>query len=274
MINGLKKLPLILLLSTLLLVQAVWADNSPANETENGHFQWTVGEHLHYKVKYTFLTVGLLNFWVLGKETFRGREVYRCKMHVKSKSIPFVKLNDTYISLIDAEEFYSHRFWAYEQMSDHVLKTYYDFNYEDSTAIIFNDKITDTDTIRVVDSTAVLTHKVQDGLSLLYFARAFSPIQEKKDVAVYAWNDESSTYINFAGTREKVKTKGKKIPGWFLDGKMKFVGIAGVKEDFKGWFSEDPQKVPLQAHMKAIVGSIKLNLESWSNWEADSLVKK
>lgn len=251
-----------------ILISPASADAGNGKGKTNTNFQWNVGEHLHYKVKYTFLTVGLLNFWVLGKETFRGRPVYRCKMHVKSKSIPFVKLDDTYISLIDAEEFYSHRFWAYEQMDDHVLKTYYDFNYRDSVATIVNTKILENDSMVVVDSTAKLARHVQDGLSLLYFARAYASIQEKRDVAVYAWNDESSTYINFAGTQEEIEAKGQKFPGWFLDGKMKFVGIAGVKEDFKGWFSPDQQKVPLEAHMKAIVGSVKLKLESWENWDA------
>ena len=69
-----------------------------------------------------------------------------------------------------------------------------------------------------------------------------------------------------------MKAKGKKVDGYYVDGKMKFVGIAGVKEDFKGWFSQDGQSVPLHAKMKAFVGSVRLNLEWWKNWSGDDIL--
>ena len=91
-------------------------------------------------------------------------------------------------------------------------------------------------------------------------------------MTVFTFFEHQDTFINFTGEKEDVKARGKKVEGYYLDGKMKFVGIAGVKDDFKGWFSQDPQGVPLHAKMKAIVGSVKLNLQWWKNWGGDSIL--
>ena len=49
--------------------------------------------------------------------------------------------------------------------------------------------------------------------------------------------------------------------------RLKFVGIAGVKDEFKGWFSPDRQSVPVIAKMKAFIGSVGIELIRWKNWE-------
>ncbi|HQU74106.1 MAG TPA: DUF3108 domain-containing protein [Calditrichia bacterium] len=238
-------------------------------------FQWSVGEELFYRVKYTFFTVGKLHFQVLKEDTIRGRKVYHCKMHMEdSGRIPFLDIDDSYDSFIDAEEVYTHRFWAYEKQSDHYLFTYYDFNYEENKIEMVMEKLFENDTLRVLDSTAVLDRRVQDGLSLLFYARANAFKAYRSDTPVFAFNDYQETYINFSGREEEVEVTNQDTDGWYLDGKMKFVGIAGLKEGFRGWFSRDPQRVPLHAHMKAIVGSVKLYLEDWKAWQGGDYLLK
>lgn len=248
------------------------ASATPLRATMDGMpFQWQVGEELFYKVKYTFFTVGDLYFQVKKADTVRGNPVFHCHMHMKSNSrIPFVNIDDTYDSMIDADEFYSHEFWAYEQQKDHVLYTHYDFDYDAGEVRIIEKKLFESDTVQTLDSTAVLDVRVQDGLSLLFFARANSATSNRQDVNVFAFNKLSQTFINFSGKQEEVSVKDSKVDGWFLDGKMKFVGIAGIKEDFKGWFAPGPQKVPVEAHMKAFLGSVKLFIDDWNNWEEGS----
>ena len=234
-------------------------------------FQWRVGEELKYKVKYSFLTVGMLHFVIMGKEVFRGRNVYRCKMNIKSNSsIPFVDIDDTYISLID-EKVFSHRSEAWEKQSDHMLYTLYDFNYDAKKIFIYCEKHFEKDTVVVIDSTTAIDQPVQDGFSLLFYARANVEKVDTADVTVFSFGDYRRTNINFTGGLDDVKAKGQKVYGYYLDGKMKFVGIAGLKEDFEGWFAQDAQRVPLRAKMKAFLGSVRLNLEWWKDW--DGVVK-
>ena len=236
-------------------------------------FRWQIGEELLYKVKYSFLTVGSLRFQVLNKDTLRGRPVYHCRMHMKSSGIPFVNFDDIFDSYID-EGMYSHRLESWEKESDHILHTLYDMNYNDSTIYMTMYREFEKDTVAVLDSTTKLIDKTQDGLSLLFFARANVRKKISEDVMVFSYNVYRKTFINFTGELKEIKAKGKKVPGYYLDGKMKFVGIAGLKDGFKGWFSAEPQHVPLHAKMKVIVGSVRLNLEEWKNWPADTLLQK
>lgn len=244
-----------------------------ANDPKPVRFKWQVGEELFYKVRYSFLTVGSLHFWVLEKDTLRGRPVYHCKLHMKSSpAIPFVNMDDYYESYID-EDVYSHIFWAYEKQKDHQLVTRYDMDYDAGIIKIRIEKQYSADSVVVLlDSTAALNGKVQDGLSLLFYARAEVKKNGPRDVPVFAFNKHRDTFINFTGRTEEVKAKGAKVEGYYLDGKMKFVGIAGIKEDFKGWFSPDPQSVPLHAKMKAFLGSVGLNLHWWKNWSGDTVL--
>ncbi len=236
-------------------------------------FQWQVGEDLLYKVKYSFLTVGTLHFQILKRDTLHGRPVYLCRMHMKSSGIPFINFDDVYESYID-EEVYSHRLESWEKQSDHILYTHYEMNYADRKIYMHMEKRFETDTVAILDSSVALTERVQDGLSLLFYARANVKKKQGEDVTVFSFNDYRKTFINFTGKLEEVKSKGKDVMGYYLDGKMKFVGIAGLKEDFKGWFSPEPQHVPLHAKMKVIVGSVRLNLEEWKNWPGDSILVK
>ncbi len=244
-----------IMLLFLFLLVSFTASAKETNHTKSSHpgFRWQIGEELLYKVKYSFLTVGTLRFQILKKDTLRGRPVYHCRMHMKSSGIPFVNFDDTYDSYID-EDVYSHRLETWEKEGDHILHTVYDMNYLDSTITMKMDREFEKDTVAVLDSTTHLTGKTQDGLSLLFYARANVQKKHPEDVTVFSYNVYRQTFINFTGDLDEVKINGKKLEGYYVDGKMKFVGIAGLKEGFKGWFSQEPQHVPLHAKMKVIVG--------------------
>ena len=49
-----------------------------------------------------------------------------------------------------------------------------------------------------------------------------------------------------------------------LSGKMKVDGIFGITGDFKGWFSDDTEAIPITAEMKFFLGSVKIELEQWN----------
>ncbi len=245
-----------------------------ARESNANDFPWKIGEELFYKVKYTFITVGSLHFTVLGEDSIRGQKAFHCKMHLKSSNIPFLDLDDTYDSYIDADSVYAHRFWSIENHDDFRLYTLYDMDYsQNQIKITMERRYKDGgDTVQVLDSTAVIDSRIQDGLSLLYYARSVAKKSTEEDVTVFSMNQLRGTSINLTGEKDDIKVQGEKVDGYFLDGKMKFVGIAGIKEDFKGWFSEDPQSIPLHAQMKAIVGSVKVNLEWWKHWDGEKLL--
>lgn len=247
-----------------------------AQETEVfvPYFQWRVGEELVYKVRYAFITVGTLRFQVLRQLQYRGRTVYHCRLYIDSSpGLPFVTIHDIYESYID-EDVYAHHFWSYERKGGYTLFSEYDFDYQQNLAHVQLWRWTKTDTILEQDTIKQIPGPVQDGLSILYFAR--SRVQKLKgsyEVAAFVFGDLKYAIINFYGGTKKVKVKGEKLRGFYLDGKLKFVGIAGIKEDFKGWFSLDPQAVPLRANMKAFIGSVRILLHSWQEWDAPGSIR-
>ncbi|MFQ5583927.1 MAG: DUF3108 domain-containing protein [Calditrichia bacterium] len=228
-----------------------------------------VGEELNYKVKYSIMTLGSLNFKILGRDTLHGRPVYHCILYINS-DVPFVTIHDIYESWMD-EEIYSHRFFAYERKKNYTLFTSYDIDYNKKEIRIIEKKMTESDTVITLDSIAVINtdRKIQDGLTILFYARAMAKYKKKMSVPVFVFNELKYTFINFTGERKQVKAKGKKYKAFYLDGWLKFVGIAGIKEGFKGWFSPDAQSIPLRAHMEAFIGHVTIQLDSWNNWEPE-----
>jgi hypothetical protein len=236
-------------------------------------FKWQVGEELTYSVKWTFIYLGELKLQVLSEDTVNSYPVYHCRIHMNSNpSLPFINLHDVFESYIDAAQIYSHRFISYEQENDYVLFTRYDFDYVQNAVKIIIEKQFPDRNVRVLDSLINIPGKVQDSLSMLFFARAMAKNKLQMEMPVFAYNKFERTHINFTGKEFETKTNDHKVLAYFLDGKLKFIGIAGVKDQFRGYFSTDPQRVPMKAFMKAFIGNVKIELKEWKNWAGDSIL--
>jgi hypothetical protein len=263
------------ILSSVFCIVLIVSNFSMAQEKLQPEFKWQPGEDLFYSVKWSFINLGNIRMQVLKADSIHNRKVYHCRIYIDSNpSLPFVNLHDIYDSYIDAEDVYSHIFLAYEKMDNYTLYTKYDFKYDRNEVHIFIQKEFSDSTVTLLDSTGAIPRKVRDSLSLLFYARAMAKHNANMNVDVFFDNKFESTNINFTGRQENIKANDQHVPGYFLDGRLKFVGIAGVKDKFKGWFSPDSQSVPLKAYMKAFIGSVKLELNEWKNWKGETIFKK
>jgi len=232
------------------------------------YFKWEVGEHLSYKVKWTFIKLGQIQITIGEKTELNDRTVYPCRIHIDSSpGLPFVNIHDLYESYIDSTEYYSHLFKSYEKKSDFTLYTEYAYDPDKNRIDIHLEKIFPDTVLQLLDSTVVSPEKMFDSVSMFFLARAMVKIPTTVNLSLFVYNKFEKTDIHFTGVRDEIKHAGKKINCFFLQGKLKFVGIAGVKDEFKGWFSPDAQSVPIKAAMKAFIGSVKIELEEWINWE-------
>jgi hypothetical protein len=239
-------------------------------------FVLKVGEYQKYDVRYFSIYLGSLQFQVEEKTTMHHRTVYKCKLFIDSNpSLPFVNIHDIYYTYLDSAGLYSHQFIAYERKGKDTIYTFYDVDHEKRRIAIRIEKWKPQGKQMVLDSVVVFPqgiNRVFDSLSLLYFARYASVTRKSEDVTVFAYNKFSTTRIEFTGELRKFKhgdlTYNK---GYYLFGKMKFVGIAGVKDDFKGWFSIDRQRIPLRAYMKAFIGRVSVELDRWEIWEGEHI---
>jgi hypothetical protein len=248
-------------------------ESSHSEEQNEYNFKWQVGEELTYSVKWTFVNLGELKLQVLSEDTINSYPVYHCRIHMDSNpSLPFIDLHDVFDSYIDAEEFYSHIFLSYEQEDKYVLYTRYDFDYDQNVVKIIIEKQYTDKIVRILDSLVTIPEKVQDSLSMLFFARAMVKDKLQMEMPVFAYNKFEKTHINFTGEKLETRTNDHDVLAYYLDGKLKFIGIAGVKDEFRGYFSTDPQRVPLKAFMKAFIGNVKIELKEWKNWAGDSIL--
>lgn len=241
----------------------------PAQPSESEpYLDWKIGEELLYKVKWAFIKLGEIKIDILDKVSCNERTAYHCQIKIDSSpGLPFVNIHDCYESYIDSIYFYSHLFRSYESKEDHTIFTEYIYNPSTSQIDILLEKREENSTTVLLDSTVHSPNRMFDSLSMFFLARGMVQNSALVNLSLFVYNKFESTDINFTGSRDQIKIHGKKISCFFLAGKLKFVGIAGVKDDFKGWFSPDSQSVPIKASMKAFIGSVKIELQQWKNWE-------
>ncbi len=243
-------------------------------ETIQPIFKWRVGEDLVYKVKWSFLTIGTLRFRVVEKTEINGTPVYRCRLHIDSNpDLLFLNIHDLYESYV-GEDMFSHAFESWERRSDHILYTRYQMDYSKMKMHIFMQKWFPGDTVTIVDSIATLHSRVQEGISIFYYARAVVKYAGQLEIPVWAYFKFSNARMNVYGIPRRTKVRGENLSLYYLDGNLKFVGIAGLREGFKGWFSPDFQSVPLKSYLKAFIGSVKVEIDQWRGWDARDVFHK
>lgn len=257
-----------------LLMLVIFFFNSHAE-----NFNIVQGEELKYDVRYSVLFLGHLKFKAERIFTTDQENVIECHLWIDSNpSLPFVDIHDHYISYIDQDECYSRGFIAYELKGNDTLYTRYYFDYDSSTIRIVIKKFTPEKRISVLDSMVFFPDtlkRIYDSLSLLYYARKNTGIGKQEKLQVFAYNEFGETMIMFDEGYRKFSLKNATYnKGFYLDGKLKLVGIAGIKDDFEGWFSIDEQRVPLKAHMKAFIGNVSIKLKSWKNWRSSHIYFK
>lgn len=227
-------------------------------------------EFLQYKVSYMWIRVGTLKIYNFGIQELEGFKGYHLRIYIDSNpSVPFVKVHDMYEVLVN-EKFEPIYFIAWEKQSDHILKTTYEHRYLPGDSVIrareiqiYEDReVLKTDTIIPVDAV------YRDALSLLFYARYYSSIKsERFDTPIIAYLRKERCYFDFSGVVHNISFKDTAVAAYYLRGKIKFLGIVGIKDDFEGWFSPDPQRVPLKAKLKAFFGSVGVELEDYKNWK-------
>lgn len=208
---------------------------------------------------------------VVQNDSLHSRSVYRCRVTIDSSpELFFIDLHDVYESYIDAEEYYSHLFRSREKKGNHILFTQLEYLPDLKAVKIHQETQHPLKGVEVLlDSTILVSGKIQDTLSLLFLARAMAKIQIQTNLEVMIYNKFEKTYLHIYGTPETIHWSDQHISAYPLNGQLKFVGLAGVKDRYLGWFSTDGQSVPLKANMKAFIGNIKIELKEWKNWKVN-----
>lgn len=221
-----------------------------------------IGEDLTYIVRYAFFNLGEIRFKVLEKTKINNTPVYKTIAYIDSyPDLPFVNLHQIYESYIDSALF-PLKFHA-TIFGDDTIFVNYNF-YEDKKVEIKKGKVGAS---RLwLDSTANTKHRLQDGLSILFFARMNFGNNKTVSIPCFVNEKEEEAIINYYTEKEPVSidSVSYEIDCRYLDGTTDFVSIYGLTGDFEGWFSNDSFSVPIKAKLNVIIGSINLELIKWN----------
>jgi hypothetical protein len=183
--------------------------------------------------------------------------------------VPFVSINTTFRSVI-GDSLQSIGFRNRELLGDTVFKLIeYSFPNK-ADRVIISEHIDQQPEYARVEKLPLEGKLWQDGLSLLFYARAFAHQACAKSIPVLMYFEKATTQIDFGRGRESVDIDAVKYPVRTVkvEGETGFTGIYGLTGGFEGWFSDDSAAVPIRAKMHVLIGSVTVELISWkrSGW--------
>lgn len=234
----------------------------PVQESKNTFLR--PGEELVYEVSYSFVKLGTIRIKTLNRYNKNGRMVYKTIAFIDSYNIPLVSLHNVFESEID-ENVYSHQFIGSELEGKEWKYTKYDLDYSGNKAFMERG-YPSRKVILLRDTISLDRKKFQDGLSVFFAARNLLFSQSPVNIPVLINEKKEGAYIKYPCTREtaEIDAVNYKIDVLKFDGKAGFVGVMGLTGDFKGWFSNDNARIPITARMNVVLGSIYVELKSWT----------
>lgn len=226
---------------------------------------FTVGEELVYNVRYGFINLGRITVKITDAIYTQYGVRYRATADIASyPGVPFVSLHHIYSTEIDPE-FYSRWFESLERKRDRWEVMRYNFDYDRLSVVIeqgwqYEEKVTDTLEIPTF---------VQDGLSLLYFARGYVDTDRNLTIPTLINKELYTTDFVFNGQRTSIKSKAVDYPVEVIEfsGRANFSGIFGMTGAFRGWFSSDEAAIPIEAKLRVLIGNVTVELIEWNRPE-------
>ncbi|MBL7943699.1 MAG: DUF3108 domain-containing protein [Flavobacteriales bacterium] len=219
---------------------------------------WKSGEIVNYRVHYGLMNAGIASISVLdSKETFNGRPAY----HIvgEGKSIGsfdwFFKVRDKYESFIDKEGIFPHRF--VRNCDEGGYKIYQDYTFYPEKRAMSNHK----------KETYMTPDFVQDMISSYFYARTLD-FSKCKPGDVFTVNSILDDEIYPLKMKYIGKEQVKVDAGTFNC--LKFVPVVAKgrvfkkEEDLVVWVTDDANHLPVLAKAKILVGSIKMEMISYT----------
>ncbi|HUI09438.1 MAG TPA: DUF3108 domain-containing protein [Bacteroidota bacterium] len=220
------------------------------------------GEELVYNVRYGFIDLGQVRIRIVRADRTGGSLVYEGKAFIDSYKVPFVDLHAIFESRIDSGMF-SREFVGRQKDNGQWDVARYAFDYPGGRVLITTGQ---NDTLIAKRDTLQIAGPYQDGLSLFYYARTRLFSAARVNVPTLIKEQKVNTTIDFVDEHASVDLDAVDYPVDVVrfEGNMDFVGIFGLTGAFEGWFSNDDARVPIQAKMKVLIGSVTVELMKWT----------
>ncbi len=224
------------------------------------------GEELVYEVSYLGIELGTIRSRVVSVDSTRGKLRIGLEGFVRTYSgVPFVTLNTLFRSVL-GDSLQSVAFRNREYIRNDTVFKLIEYRYSTrDDAVYISETLNDRPGWKRSDTLDLEGKLWQDGLSLLFYARAFAHTRGTHRVPVLMYRDKATTTIRFGVEREDedIDAFDEDVRTIKLEGETGFTGIFGLTGGFEGWFSDDVAAVPISAKMHVLIGSVRIELLRW-----------
>jgi hypothetical protein len=238
-----------------------------ASYGQSDRFVWNEGEELIYKVKWGFLRLGTLKIQVLDPLRIDDQKIFHIRLYLDSNPMLFfVNMHNVYDTFID-EHLRPHMHLSQEKIDNIDYRSIHHMNYTDST--VHAQLINLQDSTQNWSDTVKFPQPLYDGISMTYYARATTENVRRDTLLSYFGDKQGNVLINFRGKQQSPLNRWAKDHDhlYFVDGNIMLVGIAGLTGPFMGWFSTNPQRIPVKAQLKVFLGNVHVELEEISQMD-------
>jgi len=234
--------------------------SKPLRRSPNNNF--TVGEKLEYRLHYGFVNAGEATVAV-DPQYFMVNDRVCYKISVLGRSTGsfdfFMKIRDQFISYVDTSAMLPHKAYRLIREGKYKLDETVYFDQANKTARMKRDKDAETSHTTPAD--------VQDIVSGYYFLRTVNFDRQKIGDTTLI-----NAFFEGKGYDFRIKYLGKEVVRTKL-GKVNAIRLSPIMPDnqmFKGgnsisfWVSDDRNRVPLKVEAVMFIGSVDLDIKSYS----------
>ena len=232
-------------------------------------FKWQIGEELTYKVSWGFIRLGTVRLSILDTVQIDGVKTYQARLDIDSNPwLVFVNMHSTFESYL-MDSTFPRLLICDERIENKEYHSRYEFDYKNEEIIIHHEGIENPD--KIIDKRLPLNKELQDGMSIIFYARANCHLEKSEQLTVFYAAQEGTLDINFTGQSDSIEVSfaDEKMSAYYIKGEANFKAIAGFGGKYEGWFSTDKRHVPLAARMEVFIGSVYLELEDYKNWRPE-----
>lgn len=215
-----------------------------------------VGEILEFDVRYGFIVAGKAVLSIPSYEYYNGRKSYYVESRVNSLPFfsTFYKVEDLYISVIDAEGIFP---WRFEQ---HIREGRYkrdfeaEFDHQSSIA-------------KTSEGVYPIEPYVHDIVSAFYYTRTldFSHMKPGQKITLRNFYKDTiyALEVKYKG-KQQVEVKAGKFNCIIVEPIIQEGGLFKSEGTLHIWLTDDKRKIPVMVKSKILIGSITAELTKYS----------
>jgi len=246
---------LILLIMGCYLHRHALAQSSPALKKFKS---FSSGEQLRFLIRYGFIHGGEAST-ILKLTDYNGKTVYHARILAQSTGIAdkIFSVTDIYESYFDPKSCLPHK--AIRDIKEGNYRYYNEVFYKHEDSTLYSQRS---------DSIFRVPANILDMVSTLYYIRSVDLGKLDKGDAIEVitfFGDEIFPFkIRYSG-KEEIKTKFGKIRCFRFDPVVEPGRIFKSEDDMTIWISDDQNLLPVLVKFDMLVGSIKCELDGFSN---------